>query len=126
MEIWKSLTCIPSRDIGKSSRGAATSRWLKDLGKQPSKSSSSWFIFESISHSDCSRSHLELEPSESERLSSDSSHSQIVSELRNAPDESLRGFGRGACDSRKFTSRVAWSRAINFSTFVAPAKGRRE
>ena len=39
--IWKSLTCIPPREIGRPMRGAATSRWLKDLGKGYSESSSS-------------------------------------------------------------------------------------
>ena len=83
-------------------------------------------MFEWISHSDCSSSHSELESSESERLSSDSSHSLIVSEMRSALDESSRGFGRGASDSGEFTSRGAWSRAIDFSTFFEPAKGKRE
>ena len=37
MGIWKSLTRIPSRKIGKSMREAATSRWLKHLSGRVSQ-----------------------------------------------------------------------------------------
>ena len=112
---WKSLTCIFSRDIGKSMKGAATSRWLKDFGRGPSRILLRWLKFKSILHADCSRSHSELESSESERLSSDSSHSLIVSEMKSALDQFSRGFGRGASDSGEFTSRglVKGSRFLN-------------
>ena len=105
---------------------AATSRWLKDLVLGPSGSSSRYSECESTSHSDCMKSNSELESSQSERLSSHSSHSLNVSEMRNALDESSRVFNLGASDSGEFTFRGAWWMAVKLLTFITPAKGRRE
>ena len=48
-------------------------------------------MIESISHSNCLKSHSELESFKSERLSSDSSHSLIVSEMKSALDKFTGG-----------------------------------
>ena len=69
---------------------------------------------------------MEFKSSESERLSSDSSHSLVAFEIRIALDESSRGNGRGISDSGEFTSRGASSRAEDFLTYFAFVKGRRE
>ena len=71
-------------------------------------------------------SHSDFESSESEWFSSDFSHSLVVSEFRNALNNSSEDFGRGTRDSGALLPQGRSSREIELSTFWTVASGRRE
>ena len=70
--------------------------------------------------------HSDFESSETEWISSDFSHSLVVSEFRSALNNSSEDFGRETRESGALLPQGRSLRQIELSTFWTVASGRRE